>query len=347
MNDVTNCNATVEGSGVWVVAEDTREEITELTLPLVCEARKLGSKLGPVSILMAGRGAGLLARRAGFYGADRAVVVGSDSSTEFSPRSLAHQVMNLVRTHTPRLVLFPSTKRSVEIAALVSARLSFPLVTNGIRLNIDEQSRVLVTKPAYGGNIYRTFAGNPGFPLLVTIRQGVATLDRPDKSRRIALVEVPCETIAGAEAVKVMAVIDQDPATQNLSEAQVVVGCGRGLGHRNNLRLLEELAELLGGTIGGTRVAIDAGWIPFSKQIGQTGKTIAPRLYIACGISGASHHLAGVQDSKLIVAINKDRNAPIFKMADIAVVGDLLEVIPEMIAEIRNNQVKANNRIQK
>ncbi len=342
---MTDRNATVEGSGVWVVAEDTREEIAEVTLPLVCEARKLASKLGPVSILMAGRGAGLLARRAGYYGADRAVVVGSDSSTEFSPRSLAHQFMNLVRTHTPRLVLFPSTKRSVEIAALVSARLSFPLVTNAIRLNVDEQSQILVTKPAYGGNVYRTFAGNPGFPLLVTIRQGVAALDRPDKSRRIALVEVPCEmTIGGAEAVKIIAVIDQDPATQNLSEAQVVVACGRGLGHRNNLRLLEELAELLGGTIGGTRVAIDAGWIPFSKQIGQTGKTIAPRLYIACGISGASHHLAGVQDSKLIVAINKDRNAPIFKMADIAVVGDLLEVIPEMIAEIRNNQAKANNR---
>jgi electron transfer flavoprotein alpha subunit len=335
----TNSDAVAEGQGIWVVAEDAGEDSADLALALVCEARKLASRLGPVSILMAGPAAGSPAARAGHYGADQALVVGGANVANPSPRSLAHLFANPIRTHAPRLLLFPATRKSAEIAGLVAARLDLPLVTNSVRLNADEQGRILVTKPWHGGRLHRTFTADPGLPLLVTMNEGAAALERPDRSRRIALIDIPCDATSEAtDAVRIVDVVDQSPATQDVADARVVIGCGRGLGHRDNLRLLEELAELLGGTIGGTRAAVDAGWIPFAKQIGQTGKTIAPRLYIACGISGASHHLAGVQDAKLIVAINNDRNAQIFKMADIAVVGDVLDVVPEMIAAIRNDQ---------
>ncbi len=322
--------------GIWVVAEHADGEVAEVTLELVCEARKLASKLGPVSVLLVGHGIRELAPKLGHYGADRALLCDGEPAALASLRSVAHLLADLIRTHRPRVVLAPSTSFGSDLAALVSARVSSPLVTNAVRISLDEGGQVLVTKPGYGGKVHRTFTSRQGVTQLVTIRPGTIGLDRPDRLRRIELVDVQDQVPAlQVAAARVLEVVDPDPATLDLAEAQVVLAAGRGLGRRENLHLLEELAELLGGTVGGTRVAVDAGWLPFSRQIGQTGKYISPRLYIACGISGAVHHVAGVQDSKLIVAINSDRNAPIFKLADVCVVGDLLEVIPEMIAEIK------------
>lgn len=344
MSNSTKGNAAGRG-GIWVIAEHADGEVAEVTFELLCEARKLASKLGPVSVVLAGPEASPWDPKLGQYGADKAFVIAWESLEAASARSVAHLFANLIQTHKPGLVLFPSTSFGSEVAAIVSASLSFPLVTNCVGIGVNDEGQVLATKPGYGGKVYRTYASSPGTSQLVTIRPGIIGLDRPDGSRRIELVEIPYEMPIGTvPAVRLLKVVEPDPSTLDLTEAPVVVAGGRGVGCRENLRLLEELAEVLGGVVGGTRAAVDAGWLPFSRQIGQTGKYIAPRLYIACGISGAVHHMAGVQDSKLIVAINNDRNAPIFKIADVGVVGDLLEVIPAMIAEIKESRARVHQR---
>lgn len=330
--------------GIWVIAERTDGEIAEATFELVCEARKMASRLGPVSVLLTDPAGCGSSPKLGHYGADRVLVMAQGSLATASLRSIARLFTELIRTHNPDLVLFPSTSFGAEVAAIVSASLSLPLVTNCVGLSVDDEGRVLATKPAYGGKVCRTYAPSRRTSQLVTIRSGLVRLDRPDASRRIELVEIACGIPDDTAPVpRLLEMLKPDPFTLDLTEAQVVVAGGRGVGGRENLRLLEELANLLGGVIGGTRVAVDAGWLPFSRQIGQTGKSISPQLYIACGISGAVHHVAGVQDSKLIVAINKDRNAPIFKIADVGVVGDLREVIPEIIAEIKGRPPGINH----
>lgn len=332
---------------IWIVADDVGEEAPLPALALIEEARGLAGPGGHLSVVMEGRGACAHAPVAGHHGADSVMIVRPARSDQLGVSALAEAIAELVRARAPRLLLFTSTPRALQTAARASVRLGLACVSNVTRLDLDPDGAIRVTKPVYGGRAQLALRAAPDATLLVAVKAGVFTPGRADESRRADIVEIAVDAAdETGDAARVLEIQRPDPATLDLGEARVVLGRGRGVGGSADFGRIDELAKLMGAAIGGTRVAVDAGWIPLSRQIGQTGKVIAPRLYLACGVSGASHHMAGVRDAGLVVAINKDRTAPIVTMADIAAIGDLNEILPEMIAEVRRHQARADDIVR-
>ncbi|MDY6864182.1 MAG: electron transfer flavoprotein subunit alpha/FixB family protein, partial [Thermodesulfobacteriota bacterium] len=203
-------------------------------------------------------------------------------------------------------------------------------------LDIEEDSGLLLqTRPAFGGNIMATIKCPRHRPQMSTVRPKVMKKPEPDYNRKGELIEVPVEISSKGIRAKILDVIKEAKQTADLEEAEIIVTGGWGLGEAENFKIIEELAEILGGAVGASRAAVDAGWKSHSCQVGQTGKTVCPKLYIACGVSGAVQHLVGMQTSDLIIAINKDPEAPIFKVANYGIVGDLFQIIPELIKELK------------
>ena len=333
---------------VWVFVEQEAGKIANVSLELICKARELADRLGvKVEALLLGDNVAHLSDTLISYGCDK-VIVAEDSRLEpFTVLPYAKVIMKLILERKPNILMFGATLKGRELAPRVSSEKKAGLTADCTDLQIDDftdprskityKDKLMQIRPAFGGNIIATIVNSWDDPQMVTVREGVMKLGTPDASRKGEIEKVSVELTEAETVVKVIERIRADKEI-DLQGAQIIVAGGYGVGSKANFKLIEELAETLGGEVGASRAAVDAGWIDHDHQIGQTGVTVRPRLYIACGISGAIQHRAGMDDSKKIIAINTDPDAPIFSCAHYAIVGDLNTVIPMMIKAFKAKQ---------
>ena len=334
------CQPGAGSKNVWVFAEVRFGQLPQVVAELLGEGRKLADALGQqlCAVLLSDGTNPELCRKLAGYGADQIYSVESPLLAHYTTDGFANALTELIQSQNPEIVLFGATHVGRDLAPRIAARINTGLTADCTGLAIDPESgNLLQTRPAFGGNLMATILCPNSRPQMSTVRPGVMEKAPFDPQRTCPVVTVTptlqasdlrtqlLETVAG--------VLDQ----VSLSDAKVIVSGGLGLGGPEGYELLEQLANRLGGTVGASRAAVDAGWIDPSRQVGQTGTTVKPDLYIACGISGAIQHLAGMKESKLIVAINTNREAPIFEVADYGLVGDYREVIPALLAQLDQN----------
>jgi caffeyl-CoA reductase-Etf complex subunit CarE len=322
--------------GVWVFAEQHKGDIASVALELLGEGRKLADKKKTkLSAVFIGHGIKDKTKDLIAHGADLVYVADDPALKDFNDDSYAAIVTTLAKQHKPEIILAGATAVGRSFFPKVAASLYTGLTADCTALDIDEGTGHLhQTRPAFGGNIMATIVTPNHRPQMATVRHKVMKPAPRDDSRKGDVVEIKY-TQSGELRTKVVKTVDEPGETVNICEADIVVAGGRGLGSAKNFQLIEELAKTLGGAVAATRGAVDEGWVPYPHQVGQTGKTVCPKLYIACGISGAIQHVAGMQSSEVIVAINKDPDAPIFNVATYGIVGDVHEVVPIMIKKIK------------
>lgn len=321
--------------GVWVFAEQRNGKVASIAFELLGAGRRLADSLGvELSAVLFGsseEGARELIK----YGADRVYLAQDPLLEKFNDEPYARLLASLINTHKPEIVLAGATPVGRSFFPRVAAILRAGLTADCTAFDIEPETRnLLQTRPAFGGNIMATIITPNRRPQMATVRPRVMKRLEPDPSRRGEIIYVKPDNLSSRTKV-IDTVKEVSELSVNLQEAEVIVAGGRGLGDAKGFRMLEELASLLGGVVGASRAAVDAGWISYSHQIGQTGKTVCPKLYIACGISGAVQHLVGMQSSDIIVAINKNPEAPIFNVANYGIVGDVYEIVPLLIKKIK------------
>jgi electron transfer flavoprotein alpha subunit len=324
-------------SGVWVLAETRGGGLKKVSLELTSEAHRLADSLGQkVGVVLIGHEPGAMADELAAHGADIVYTAEAEGLKEYNTSNYCGVLTGLILKHKPNIVLYAATHIGRDLAPRVAATLEVGLTADCTGLSIDEDGLLLQSRPAFGGNIMADILCPFTRPQMATVRPNVMKVSPPDTSRKAEFVSTPVEM--GADQV---GVILKDIITTartgglSLDEAQIVVSGGRGIGSAENFGMLEELAELMGGVVGASRAAVDIGWRPRSDQVGQTGKTVSPKIYFAIGISGKIQHQVGMKGSDVIVAINKDPAAEIFSIADYGIVGDLFEVVPEFTKELR------------
>jgi electron transfer flavoprotein alpha subunit len=314
-------------SEVLIVAEQVDSHPSKPTLELLTLARRLGE---PVAVVF-GEADDAITKTLGEYGATRVVFVADSSVTEYLVAPKAEALGQIAASVNPVAILISSTPEGKEIAGRLAVKLESGLITDATDIAADRTT----TQSVFAGNWTVTAAVTHGIPV-VTVKPNAVTPELAPTEPAISEAEVSI-----SDAARTARIVSSEPKESSgrpeLTEAAVVVSGGRGTG--GNFAAIEELADLLGGAVGASRAAVDAGWYPYAYQIGQTGKTVSPQLYIAAGISGAIQHRAGMQTSKAIVAVNKDAEAPIFALADLGVVGDLHKVLGSVIAEIKQRKI--------
>lgn len=337
---------------IWVFIETEEGKAKPVGYELLTPGRMLADKMGQrlVAVIPA-YGAEETAAQAAAYGADEVLLVEDEIYRNYRTDVFADCMTQLVEKYRPLVILMGATNNGRDLGPRLACRLKTGLTADCTALDINaETGNVEWTRPAFGGNLMATILCPDHRPQMGTVRPGV--FKKPVKETRIA-EDTRNEMNAEQKIIREKADINPERIrteivervrevvqSVNLEEADIIVSGGRGIGKAENFSYIRELAEALGGAVGSSRACVDADWIPHAHQVGQTGKTVAPKLYIACGISGAIQHLAGMSGAETIVAINKDPDAPIFGVADYGIVGDLLEVIPELIREIK--KIKAN-----
>lgn len=322
--------------GVWVFAEQREGELQKVSLELLGEGRKIADKLGvKLTALILGDNIKALADTLGRHGADEVIVAESELLKHYTTDGYTKVICDLASERKPGILFIGATFIGRDLGPRVAARLSTGLTADCTILDVEvEKGDLLATRPAFGGNLMATIACPDHRPQMATVRPGVFT-KLPNEDRDFTVEEVEVRLVDSDIRTKIVEIVKETKDIVDISEANFIVAGGRGVGSKENFALLEELAEALGGTIAGSRAAVDNNWIDKDYQVGQTGKTVRPNIYIACGISGAIQHVAGMQDSDLIIAINKDAAAPIMQTADYAIVGDVLKVVPEMTAQVK------------
>jgi len=316
---------------VWVVVGLKDGDVQEASLELLAEGQGLSDRLGAtLAAIVVGEGAGSAVPALGRQGAQLAYVCDHPALSDHHPDVCLPLMEAAVRQHAPRIVLFPSDRTMRVLAARLAARLSSGLASECTKVDVDGDGYLLVNRPVYAGRLSARVACR-SIPQIATFQPGYgrrsATPCEPE------VLPLPAPTIAVPRSTVEEEVRDP-PREMDLMNADVIVAGGRGVGGPEGFALLERLAQRLGGALAASRAAVDAGWVPSHRQVGLSGKTVAPRLYIACGISGATHHVVGMKDAKSVIAINSDRSAPIFKIADVAILGDLHEVIPVVLERL-------------
>lgn len=327
--------------GVWVFAEQREGELQKVSLELLGEGRKIADKLGvKLTALLLGNNIKSLADTLGRHGADEVLVAESSLLQHYTTDGYTKVICDLANERKPGIVLIGATFIGRDLGPRVAARLTTGLTADCTVLDVDvEKADLLATRPAFGGNLMATIACPDHRPQMATVRPGVFS-KLPDEERNFTVEEVEVKLEDSDIRTTIVEIVKEAKEIVDISEANFIVSGGRGVGSKENFAILEELAEALGGTVAGSRAAVENGWIERDYQVGQTGKTVRPNIYIACGISGAIQHVAGMQESDMIIAINKDASAPIMKTADYAIVGDLLKVVPEMTAQVK--EIKSN-----
>lgn len=320
-------------SGLLVVAEQRDGKLANVTLESLSEARNLTGTLGgPLSVAVtAGSSADALVAEAASYGAERAYVAVDPELETFRSGPYTDAAMAAIAAAAPRAVLFANTASGRDVASRCARRLGVGLLGDVTRVYIEEGC-LRVSHPCFGGTVLAEKEA-VGEPALMTVRTNV--FDRTESPASIETVPVAVDFTPAGLLARVVDVVVENVGMVSLEEATIIVSGGRGLGGPENFAMIHELADALGAAVGASRAAVDAGWKPHQYQVGQTGKTVSPKLYIACGISGAIQHKAGMQTSDYIVAINKDPEAPIFGFADLGVVGDVFQVVPALTEAIK------------
>ena len=323
--------------GVLVVGEQRSGEIHGVTFELLGKGRELADQLDvPLAAALVGAGTEEIAGRLTEAGADAVYVVDEPELEHYLDEPYAAVVAELIDRHRPEIVLAGATSIGRSLIPRVAIRVCAGLTADCTGLAIDDEKGLLLqTRPAFGGNIMATIVCPDHRPQMATVRHKVMRPLEPDASRKGEVLRERIDKRLLRSRSEYVEFVKDLTQTVNIAEADVIVSGGRGMGGPENFGIIEELANVLGGAVGASRAAVDAGWIPYSHQVGQTGKTVQPKLYIACGISGAVQHLAGMQSSKTIVAINKDPDAPIFKHATYGVVGNALEVVPALTRRLK------------
>jgi len=323
-------------NGLWVFAEQHKSSISSVTLELLGEGRKLADKRKTkLSAVLIGHGVKNKAGDLIAHGADIVYVADDPALRDFNDDPYSAVLTTLARLHKPEIILAGATAIGRSFIPKVACVLHTGLTADCTSLDIDpENGNLLQTRPAFGGNIMATIVTPNHRPQIATVRHKVMKKADPDPLRKGDIIDIKFNS-QGDIRTKVIKTVEDLTQVVNICEADIIVSGGRGLGDPKYFALIEELAKTIGGAVGASRAAVDAGWMPYSHQVGQTGKTVCPKLYIACGISGAIQHLAGMQSSDVIVAINKDPSAPIFNVATYGIVGDVLEVVPLMIKKFK------------
>lgn len=336
----------VPPDGVWVFAEQRRGSLVPVTLELLGEARRLAETLQvPVAAVLLGDEVGHLPPALLAAGAHKVYLAEHRALKDFLEETYAGVLTELARQFQPEIILAGATYVGRAFIPRVAAALKTGLTADCTAFHLDLERRLLLqTRPAFGGNIMATIITPRTYPQMATARPGVFKPRAAAVAADGQVVRVEPNCLEGAGRSRFLGTVAEIKERVPLGAAEVIVAGGRGLKEAKNFRLLEELADLLGGAVGATRGAVDAGWIPYSQQIGQTGKTVSPKLYLAIGLSGATQHLVGMQSSDFIVAINKDPQAPIFRVADVGLVGDLFEIVPALIQEIKNDRAGKSDK---
>ena len=338
-----------EYKGVFIFAEQVDNKISGIAFELVGKAKDLAADLNTtVTAVLLGSGITEKANELAEYGADRVIVVDDPALETYMTEPYTHALSSVINEFKPEIMLVGATPIGRDLGPSVSARVATGLTADCTKLDIgdfplkpvpgkeDEQkhNQLLMTRPAFGGNTIATIACPNNRPQMATVRPGVM-----QKKPRVA--GATCEIVSynpgfekNAKYVEILEVVKAIKDTVDIMDAKILVSGGRGVGSPENFKILEELAKAIGGEVSCSRAVVDAGWKPKDLQVGQTGKTVRPQVYIACGISGAIQHLAGMEESDLIIAINKDETAPIFDVADIGIVGDLNKIVPALTKEI-------------
>lgn len=325
---------------LWVYLETDEGRAKNVGFELLNPGRAMADKLGEELVaVVIGEGVEQVARDAIAYGADRVLLVEGAEYRNYNTDAATFAMAELIRKYEPSIVLYGATNNGRDVAPRVACTLKTGLTADCTGLDIDEETRLLMsTRPTFGGNLMATIACPDHRPQMSTVRPGVFKKAAYDEGRTGEIVREEVHIDPKNIRVELVERIREVAEAVNLEEADVIVSGGRGLKAPENFTLIRELADALGGVVGASRAAVDAGWIPHAHQVGQTGRTVAPKLYVAVGISGAIQHLAGMSGSDTIVAINRDPDAPIFGVADYGIVGDLFEVVPALIQEIRNKK---------
>ena len=325
-----------DSRGVWVFAEQRRGILKNVGFELLAKGRELADTLGTELCAVCPGHEVKDVEQLIAHGADKVYLVDSPDMAANQEDYLTYKLIEMIREYKPEIVLAGATALGRAFIPRVASVLNTGLTADCTGLDIDTEKRLLLqTRPTFGGNIMATIICPAKRPQMATVRPRVFKKNEPDGTRKGEIIRVDFDKSGITQRTKLLDTIDDVTEKIKLEDADIIVSGGRGLGKPENFKLLEELAGALGGALGASRAAVDEGWIPYSHQVGQTGKTVCPKLYIACGISGAIQHLAGMQTSDVIVAINDDPNAPIFEVATYGIVGDLFEVVPKMIEKLR------------
>lgn len=324
--------------GVWIFAEQRNGKIASVAYELLGIGRKLADDLKTeLSAVLFGAPESE-SQELIRWGADRVYKSSAPIFAKFNDEPYSQLLTSLIKEHRPEIVLAGATPIGRSFIPRVAARLRTGLTADCTALEIDrETGNLFQIRPAFGGNIMATILCPNNRPQMATVRPRVMKRGQYDEDRVGVIINVKEEGITSR--TKVLETIKEvSDITVNLQEADIIVSGGRGLGDPKGFKLLEELAELVGGAVGSSRAAVDAGWIPYRHQVGQTGKTVCPKIYFACGISGAVQHLVGMQSSDIIIALNKNPDAPIFNIATYGIVGDLYEIVPLLIKKIKESK---------
>ncbi|WP_330388299.1 electron transfer flavoprotein subunit alpha/FixB family protein [Clostridioides difficile] len=323
-------------NGVWVIGEQREGKINPVTIELIGEGRKLADQLGKeLAVVIAGYEVEKEVKELLHYSVDKVYYINDLLLKDFTTDGYAISIANLIERKKPEVVLVGATSIGRDIAPRIAGKVGTGLTADCTKLEIDStDNKLLQTRPAFGGNLMATIVCPQNRPQMSTVRPGVMAKAVRNESETGILEVVTPELTEKMIRTRLVEILPQEKKSVNLTDARIIVSGGRGLKRAEGFELIKELADKLGAEIGASRAAVDSGWIEHSHQVGQTGTTVRPELYIACGISGAIQHLAGMSDSKYIVAINKDAKAPIFSICDYGIVGDLYEIIPEMIESL-------------
>lgn len=326
--------------GVFVFAQQVDGQVAGVAYELLGKARELAcARNTQVTAILLGHQLSGLTDGLIAAGADRVLVLDKPELETYMTEPYAWAMARIIKEYKPEIVLTPATAIGRDLAPRVSARVHTGLTADCTGLEIqDETGNLMMTRPAFGGNIMATILCPDHRPQMATVRPGVMQRMPADAGRTGEVVRLDWNVPAETRNVEILEVVKAVAETVDIQDAKILVSGGRGMGSAENFQLLEQLAEVLGGTVSASRAAVDAGWIAKDRQVGQTGKTVRPKLYIACGISGAIQHLAGMEESDMIVAINKDESAPIFEVADYGIVGDVFKVVPALIEELKAYQ---------
>lgn len=344
-----------EYKGVYVFAQQVDNELSSIALELLGKAKDLAKDLNTdVTAVLLGSGIKGLADQLAEYGADKVIVVDDPELKDYRTEPYAHGLSEVINKYKPEIVLVGATAIGRDLGPCVSARVATGLTADCTVLEIGDfplnpipgqeqkHNQLLMTRPAFGGNTIATIACPDNRPQMATVRAGVMQKIDPIKGAKAVVEEFNPGFTPDNKYVKILEVVKSVVDTVDIMDAKILVSGGRGVGSAENFKLLDELAEVIGGTVSCSRAVVDSGWKVKDLQVGQTGKTVRPNVYFAIGISGAIQHVAGMEESDIIIAINKDEDAPIFDVADYGIVGDLNKIVPLLTAQIKAEVAKNN-----
>lgn len=342
-DDITNGekdtdSKTVTWRGVWVFVEHLDGKPNQVSWELLGIGSELASDLGTgLSAVIFGHNVEHLIMEAFGFGADQVYIVDHPTLRYYRTRPYLDCFVNLINKYHPEILLIGATGLGRDLASAVATALNTGLTADCTKLSIDKERRLLEqTRPAFGGNVMATILTENARPQMASVRPRVLPVPPFRKERVGELIRESIELKEDEIATKILEIIPLNSDNESdIRTADIIVSGGKGMLEKKNFTILEELASLLGGTVGASRCAVDAGWISHERQVGQTGKTVRPKLYLACGISGAIQHLVGMQNAEHIIAINKDKNAPIFEVAHVGIVGDVFEIVPPLITSLK------------